>query len=84
LQQGNNYKYFFKGEILNRISPFVLYKKMPQLYRGINKKRCLVNGFYINQKYNKNKKGARIEIRPRFKIQYPMKNRCKSTDVLTV
>jgi len=23
-----------------------------------------------------NKKGARIEIQPRFKIQYPMKNRC--------
>jgi hypothetical protein len=24
----------------------------------------------------KNKKGVRIEIQPRFKIQYPMKNRC--------
>jgi hypothetical protein len=23
-----------------------------------------------------NKKGARIEIQPRFKIQYPMKNQC--------
>jgi hypothetical protein len=27
-------------------------------------------------KLAKNKKGARIEIQPRFKIQYPMKNRC--------
>ena len=25
-----------------------------------------------------NKKRARIKIQPRFKIQYPMKNRCKS------
>jgi hypothetical protein len=25
---------------------------------------------------SKNKKGVRIDIQPRFKIQYPMKNRC--------
>jgi hypothetical protein len=33
--------------------------------------------FYDNWERFKNKKGARIEIQPRFKIQYPMKNRGK-------
>jgi hypothetical protein len=34
----------------------------------------------INERVGKggNKKGARIEIQPRFKIQYPMKNRYKT------
>jgi hypothetical protein len=36
-----------------------------------------INGYAYMQcakKYLKIKKGARIEIQPRFKIQYPMKN----------
>jgi hypothetical protein len=37
--------------------------------------KCLALGFNILHS-TLNKKGVRIEIQPRFKIQYPMKNQC--------
>ena len=53
---------------------------------GSAKSKIVYNYFHLKTKassdfaiqtYIKNKKKYRIEIQPRFKIQYPMKNRCE-------
>jgi hypothetical protein len=38
-----------------------------------------MEAFFIYEAvWSKIKKGVRMEIQPRFKIQYPMKNRCNN------